>query len=98
MAFWHFIWEFVKTEVLNFLNEFHEHGRFFRSLNATFLVLKPKKNGANVLKDFRPISLVGSLYKLWAKVLANRLKRVVGKVVSKFQNPLWREDKFWMQC
>lgn len=29
MAFSHFIWEFVKTKVLNFLNEFHEHGRFF---------------------------------------------------------------------
>ncbi|RVW67635.1 putative ribonuclease H protein [Vitis vinifera] len=33
----------------------------------------------------RPISLVGSLYKWLAKVLANRLKKVVGKVVSKAQ-------------
>ncbi|KAL6333963.1 hypothetical protein AAG906_000014 [Vitis piasezkii] len=37
------------------------------------------------LGDFRPISLVGSLYKWLAKVLANRLKKVVGKVVSKSQ-------------
>ncbi|RVW93827.1 putative mitochondrial protein [Vitis vinifera] len=33
----------------------------------------------------RPISLVGSLYKWLAKVLANKLKKVVGKVVSKAQ-------------
>ena len=86
MAFWHFSWEFVKIEVLNFFNEFHEHGRFVRSLNATFWVLIPKTKGVDDLKDFRLIILVGGLYKLLAKVLANRLKKVVGKVVLKFQN------------
>lgn len=40
----------------------------------------------NGLKDFRPISLVGGLYKLLAKMLANRLKGVVRKLVSEFQN------------
>ncbi|RVW27733.1 hypothetical protein CK203_109967 [Vitis vinifera] len=41
--------------------------------------------GAEDLREFRPISLVGSLYKWLAKVLAHRLKRAVGKVVSKAQ-------------
>ena len=66
--------------------EFHEHSSFLKSLNNTFLVLIPKKSGAEDLGDFRPISLLGGLYKLLAKVLANRLKRVVGKVVSTSQN------------
>ncbi|KAL6323907.1 hypothetical protein AAG906_005904 [Vitis piasezkii] len=61
-------------------------GRFVKFLNATFLVLVPKKGGAEDLKDFRPISLVGSLYKLLAKVLANRIKKVMGKVISEPQN------------
>ena len=61
-------------------------GKFVKSLNTTFLVLVPKKGGANDLCDFRPISLVGGLYKLLAKVLANRLKKVVRKVVSSTQN------------
>ena len=39
------------------------------------------------LKDFRLISLVGGLYKLLAKVLTNRLKMVVGEMVSKNQHP-----------
>ncbi|RVW82040.1 hypothetical protein CK203_049062 [Vitis vinifera] len=42
--------------------------------------------GAEDLGDFRPISLLGGLYKLLAKVLANRLKKVLGKVVSEDQN------------
>lgn len=77
MVFWHFSWEFVKFDVLNFFNEFHEHGRFVRNLNTTFLVLIPKKKGDVNLKDFRSISLVGSLYKWMTKVLVNRLKKVM---------------------
>ena len=38
--------------------------------------------GGEDLRGFRPISLVNGLYKLLAKVLANRFKEVVGKVVS----------------
>lgn len=67
---------------MGFFRDFHEWGRFVRSLNAMFLVLIPKKGGADDLRDIRPISLVGGLYKLLAKVLANRLKKVVNRVVS----------------
>jgi hypothetical protein len=59
--------------VLAVCNEFHEHCQFERSLNATFVSLIPKKHGADQLKDFRPISLVGGTYKIIAKLLANRL-------------------------
>ena len=86
MTFWLFCWDVVKVEIMGFFREFHERGRFVKSLNATFLVLVPKKGGVEDLKDFRPISLVGSLYKLLAKVLANRIKKVMGKVISEPQN------------
>ena len=56
---------------MGFLKDFYEHDRFAKSLNAFFLVLMPKKGGVEDCKGFRPISLVGSLYKLLAKVLAN---------------------------
>lgn len=67
-------------------NEFHEHVMFTTSTNSTFVVLILKKGGVKNLDDFRLISLVGSFYKILAKVLSNRLKRVVEKVVSKAQN------------
>ena len=86
LAFWSFSWDFVKNEVLGFFKEFHEQGRFVKQLNATFLVLIPKKQNVEDIKDLRPISLVGGLYKILTKVLANRIKRVLDKVISKSQN------------
>ena len=86
IALWQFTWDFVKEEVIGFFSDFYEHNRFVRSLNSTFLVLIPNKGDAVDIKDFKPISLVGGMYKILAKVLANRLKRVVGQVVSKAQN------------
>ena len=59
-----------------------------------FLMLVPKRGGAEVLKDIRLISLVGSLYKLLAKVLANRLKKMMGKWSQNIRMRLWKEDKF----
>ena len=75
-----------KGRGFGFFREFHEGGKFVKSLNATFLVLVPKKGCAKDLKDFRSISLVGSLYKLLAKVLTNRLKKVKGKMILESQN------------
>ena len=86
IAFWHFCWDFVWEEVMGYFREFYEHNKFVRGLNSTFLVLIPRNENTVDLKDFRPISLVGSLYKILAKVLANRLKRVVGQVVSVTEN------------
>ena len=71
---------------MDLFKDFHERGRFGKGLNSTFLVLILKRRGAEDLKDFRPISLVGSLYKLIAKVLANRLKKVRNGLVNPTQN------------
>ena len=46
----------------------------------------PKKNDTSNICDFRPINLVGSLYKILPKVLANRLKGVLDKLISESQN------------
>ena len=85
-AFWQHCWDIVKEEVLLMFKDFYEKTRFVHSLNSTFIVLVPKKEGVEDIKDFRPIGLVNSLYKLIAKVMANRLKNVMSKLVNTTQN------------
>jgi len=91
MAFYQKSWDFIKVDILAAMNHYHQHCWMVRSCNASFIALIPKKKGAIELKDYRPISLIGSVYKIIAKVLAERLKTVMGKLVSKHQNAFLKD-------
>ncbi|RVW35151.1 BTB/POZ and MATH domain-containing protein 4 [Vitis vinifera] len=58
IAFWQSRWELVKEEIMELFREFYDQCSFAKSLNSTFIVLIPKKGGAEDLGDFRPISLL----------------------------------------
>ena len=77
---------FLKQEIIELFGNFHSQAIFEKSLNATFLAFIPKKVDAVNVRDFRPISLVGSIYNILSKVLANRLKRVTSGIISETQN------------
>ena len=76
----------VENDVMDFFDNFHRHSMFERSMNASFLTLIPKKCNAINIKDFCPINLVGSVYKLLSKVLANSLRVVLDNLISETQN------------
>jgi hypothetical protein len=86
MAFFQDCWEVVKADFMAVFEEFHARGKFVKSINSTFISLIPKTQGAKEVKDFRPISLVGGFYKIISKVLANRMRKVMDKIISKPQN------------
>lgn len=62
--------------------EFHSNGKIIRGTNFGFIYLMPKKSSAAKISNFRPISLVTSLYKLIAKVLSNRIRQVLHEVID----------------
>ena len=75
--YWKLIGEGVTGTVLDFLN----NGRFDPNLNYTHIVLISKIKKPESMSQFRPISLYNVIYKLIAKVLANRLKVILDKVI-----------------
>ncbi|CAN4092706.1 unnamed protein product [Withania somnifera] len=79
MGFFIKCWDVLKTDIMVTSKNFHDHVIFEKSFNATYITLIPKKTGAKKLRDFRSISLIGSFYKLFSKVLVERLKKVVDK-------------------
>nr|GFC50568.1 transposon TX1 putative 149 kDa protein [Tanacetum cinerariifolium] len=76
------IWGVIKADVLAPVKWFWEKGEFSRRFNVSFVNLIPKLTNPLRLGDFRPISLVGSLYKIIAKLLAERGKKVIRKVID----------------
>ncbi|XP_047978592.1 uncharacterized protein LOC125220464 [Salvia hispanica] len=81
-TFWHIIGRDVVESCVQILNS----ESLPRDLNDTFVTLIPKKGRLETIGDFRPITLYNVLYKIISKVLANRLKRIFDKVVSKSQS------------
>ncbi|KAJ7951083.1 Cysteine-rich receptor-like protein kinase [Quillaja saponaria] len=78
-------WQLLKKEFLEFLEDFQKSCTFSRSVNASFLTLVRKREAAEDLGDYRLICLIRCIYKVLAKVLANRLKSVLQYVVSEHQ-------------
>lgn len=78
-------WEDLKGDILKFLQFFEAFGTFDKGCNLSFITLVPKVKDPINLSDYRPISLIGCLYKIIAKILAIRLKRVIGDIVGEEQ-------------
>jgi hypothetical protein len=53
-----------------------------RALNSTFLTLIPKTNLSSSLSDYRPIALCNLCYKVITKILANRIKPYLSRIIS----------------
>jgi hypothetical protein len=92
MAFFQVCWVALKEDTMKVFHDFNVRGKFERSLNVTFIILIPKIPGDVDSKNFRPISLVGGIYKIIAKILANRLKIVRDSSKVIFRHDLWCGD------
>ena len=82
MAFFQDCWDIVKEDLFRFFEEFFRGGVVNSAMNHTILCLTPKKSESKLVKYFRPISLVSSVYKILTKVLADRLKKVLNDTIS----------------
>lgn len=79
-------WDFMKSDIMNFFAEFHRNGRLPKCINSSFITLVPKVENPLGLSDYRPISLIGSMYKILAKVLSARIKSTIPLVVGEVQS------------
>nr|GEW89979.1 RNA-directed DNA polymerase, eukaryota, reverse transcriptase zinc-binding domain protein [Tanacetum cinerariifolium] len=85
-GFYRRYWDLIENDVSDAIKWFFLHGYIPKGGNSSFITLIPKVSNANMVKDFRPISLIGSLYKIIAKVLAIRLALVIDDLVNENQS------------
>ncbi|GJT92501.1 RNA-directed DNA polymerase, eukaryota, reverse transcriptase zinc-binding domain protein [Tanacetum coccineum] len=84
--FYRHFWSMIEDDVFGAVEYFFINGDIPNGCNSNFIALIPKIIDANMVKDFRPISLIGSLYKIIAKLLANRLVGVLSNLINEVQS------------
>nr|GEW27846.1 RNA-directed DNA polymerase, eukaryota [Tanacetum cinerariifolium] len=79
-------WSFIGPDFCSAIDCFFESGNFPMGSNASFIALILKVTDAKFVTYFRPISLIGCVYKAVTKILANRLATVITDLVSDTQS------------
>ena len=82
--FKHF-WHIVQADVFHLVKIAFSSSTFDPSLAETLLVLIPKVDQPNHLKNFRPISLCNVIYKIVTKVIVNRIHTLLHRIISPLQ-------------
>lgn len=83
VGFFQEFWDIIKLDLLEVIQKSQRNKQMLRALNATFIALIPKCEGADRLGQFCPISLCNLIYKIISKLIAERLKKCLGAIISK---------------
>ncbi|GJS62972.1 RNA-directed DNA polymerase, eukaryota [Tanacetum coccineum] len=79
-------WDVIGTDFCLAVKWFFDHNMFAKGCNSSFITLIPKINDPKFVNEYRPICLIGSLYKVVTKILAIRLGSVIDNLISEVQS------------
>ncbi|XP_061368719.1 uncharacterized protein LOC133311659 [Gastrolobium bilobum] len=75
-------WKILKDQVLTSMRGYLDKPQLIQEINYTMLALIPKIERPCLMKQFRPIALCNSIYKGLSKILANKIKPLLGSLIS----------------
>nr|GFA76107.1 hypothetical protein [Tanacetum cinerariifolium] len=78
--------DIIGLDVIKVVKEFFTNGRLLKELNHTIIALIHKVNTPARVTDYRPISCCNVLFKCISKIIANRLKGSLKRLVSPNQS------------
>ena len=79
----------IKEELVELFNFYLNNGRILSKIKEGLVVLIPKEGSFDDITNYRPITLLNSDYKIFCKILSNRLQPILKEVihVSQFAQP-----------
>lgn len=73
------------VDVVNFLKDFNDKARLTKGCTSSLISFIPKAKNPVSISEYKPICFVGSMYNIVAKTLVERLRSIIGKLVSSNQ-------------
>lgn len=73
-------WPYIVPKIIHVVQYVFETGHMLKSLNHTFIALVPKIESAHKVEHFRAIALCNLSHKIITKILASRLKPILGDI------------------
>ena len=80
-----FLWPLIGHPVTKGFEVMVEKEELYPNLRTASIKLIPKKGDCSMIKNWRPISLLSNVYKVFSKAFANRLKRFIDSNTSDTQ-------------
>ncbi|KAM1419045.1 hypothetical protein ACFXTO_022622 [Malus domestica] len=81
-VFFHTFWDIIGEEVNGLVDDFATRSEILQKLKSMQIVLIPKVVNLSSVNQFRKISLCNYTYKIFSKLLANRLKEWLLGIIS----------------
>ena len=79
-------WNVVGESLFSTVKDIFDCGSIDATVCKTLIILIPKKDKPENFSKFRPISLCNTFYKIITKIIANRFKVIMNKVVAPTQS------------
>ncbi|KAL6570158.1 hypothetical protein OROMI_014672 [Orobanche minor] len=86
IRFFQICWDIISSDVFDAVVDFFSGSPMPRAFTTTTISLIPKNNNLQSWKDFRPISLCNSTYKIISKILSKRLGTILPSFINLAQS------------
>lgn len=80
------LWTFTKSHIFQLVTNFFNSGFLPKLVNNTDIVLIPKTNHLDTIRNLRPISLCNIRYKIITKLLVHKFRPLLCSLISPFQS------------
>ncbi|XP_026438542.1 uncharacterized protein LOC113337068 [Papaver somniferum] len=84
-GFYKIQWSIIGEDICQMIKRFFETKHIPKQINKTYISLIPKKKKSLYAADDRPIGLCNTSYKIISKIIVNRLKPLMEKIISPYQ-------------
>jgi len=90
-------WNVLRFPLYNYILECLRKGKMTRNFRSASIRLIPKKGDDSSIKNWRPISLLSNVYKIFSRVLNSRLCKYTNRICSRAQKG-FNKDRFTQEA